>query len=102
MEPNNEDPPNNNIVNIDIVQIVRDLKEEIMNFKTEHESVLKIQEDLNEALLYKLNEITNKNIKNKRRQENSSSDRSHLSSELEYSSDSSEGRHRKNTNIKMN
>ena len=35
-----------------------ELQEEIMNFKTEHERVLKTQKDLNEALLYKLNEIT--------------------------------------------
>ena len=59
VEPNNEDPPNNNIANIEIIQIVRDLQEEIMNFKTEHERVLKTQEDLNEALLFKLHEITN-------------------------------------------
>ena len=45
-----------------------------MNFKTEHERVLKTQEDLNEALLYKQHEITNEKKKKKRRQENSSSD----------------------------
>ena len=37
VEPNNEDPPNNNIVNFENLQTVRDLQEEIMNFKTEHE-----------------------------------------------------------------
>ena len=63
VEPNNEDPPNNNIVNIDILQTVRELQEEIMNFKDEHERVLKTQEDLNEALLFKLHEITNEKKK---------------------------------------
>ena len=53
VEPNNEDPPINNIVNIEILQTVRDLQEEIMKFKTEHERVLKTQEDLNKAILYK-------------------------------------------------
>ena len=67
VEPNNKDPPNNNIVNIEIIQTMRDLQEEIMNFKTEHKRVLKTQEDLNEALLYKLNEITNEKSKNKHR-----------------------------------
>ena len=42
---------------------MRDLQEEIMNFNTEHERVLKIQEDLNESLLYKLHEITNEKKK---------------------------------------
>ena len=53
VEPNNEDPSINDIVNIEIIQTVRDLQEEIMNFKTEHERVLKTQEDLNESLLFK-------------------------------------------------
>ena len=34
-----------------------------MIFKTEHERVLKTQEDLNEALLFKLHEITNEKKK---------------------------------------
>ena len=59
VEPNNEDPSNNNIVNIEILQTMRDLQQEIMTFKTEHERVLETQEDLNEALLSKLNGITN-------------------------------------------
>ena len=63
VELNNEDPPNNNVVNFEILQTVRDLQEEIMNFKTEHERVLKTQEDLNEALLFKLHEITNEKKK---------------------------------------
>ena len=63
VEPNNEYPPNNNIVNIEILQTVRDLQEEIMNFKTEHKRVLKNQEDLNEALLFELHEITNEKKK---------------------------------------
>ena len=105
VELNNEDPPNNNVVNFEILQTVRDLQEEIMNFKTEHERVLKTQEDLNEALLFKLHEITNEKKKRKRRQEKSSSDcpysdRSRLSSESEYSSDSSEGIHRKKRKYK--
>ena len=105
VEPNNEDPPINNIVNIEILQTVRDLQEEIMNFKIEHERVLKTQEDLKGALLFKLHEITNEKKKKKRRQENSSSDYpqfkgSHLSSEPEYSSDSSEGRHKKKRKYK--
>ena len=37
VEPNNEDPPNNNIVNFEILQTVRDLQEEIMNFKTQED-----------------------------------------------------------------
>ena len=73
VEPNNEDPPNNNIVNFEILQTMRDLQEEIMNFKTKHERVLKTQEGLNEAMLYKVNEITNDKIKKKHKQENSSS-----------------------------
>ena len=105
VEPNNEDPPNNNIVNNEILQIVRDLQEEIFNFKTEHERVLKTQENLNEALLYKLNDITNGKSKKKHKQENSPSDclfsdGIHLSSELEYSSDSSKGRHSKKRKYK--
>ena len=72
VEPNNEDPPINNIVNIEILQTVRDLKEELLNFKTEHEIVLKTQADLNEALLYKMNAIINDKSKNKRKQENAS------------------------------
>ena len=68
VEPNNEDPLNNNIFNIEVLHIVRDLQEEIMNFMTEHERVLKTQEELNEALLYKLNEITNEKRKKRRRQ----------------------------------
>ena len=63
VELNNEDPPNNNIVNLEILQTVRDLQEEIMNFKTEHERVLKTQEDLNEALLFKLHAIINEKKK---------------------------------------
>ena len=59
IEPNNEDPSNKNIVNFEILQTVMNLQEEIMNFKTKHERVLKTQEDLNEALLFKLHEITN-------------------------------------------
>ena len=65
VEPNNEDPLNNNIVNIEILQTVRNLQEEIMNFKTKHERILKSQEDLNEALLSKLNEINNEKRKKK-------------------------------------
>ena len=65
VELNNEDPPNNNVVNFEILQTVRDLQEEIMNFKTEHERVLKTQEDLNEALLFKLQEITNEKKRKK-------------------------------------
>ena len=63
VELNNEDPSNNKVVNFEILQTVRDLQEEIMNFKTEHERVLKTQEDLNEALLFKLHEITNEKKK---------------------------------------
>ena len=105
VELNNEDPPNNNIVNLEILQTMRDLQEEIMNFKTEHERVLKTQEDLKEALLFKLHEITNEKKKRKRRQKKLSFDcpyydRIHLSSESEYSSDSSEGRHRKKRKYK--
>ena len=70
VEPNNEDRPNNNIVNNEILQTVRDLQEEIMNFKTKYERVLKTQEDLNKSLLFKLHEITNENEEKKRRQEN--------------------------------
>ena len=65
VELNNEDPTNNNIVNFEILQTLRDLEEEIMKFKTEHERVLKTQEDLNEALLFKLHEISNEKKKEK-------------------------------------
>ena len=76
-----------------------------MNFKTEHERVLKTREDLNESLLSKLNGITNEKKKMKCRQENSSSDCpysniSHISSESEYSSGSSEDRHGKKRKYK--
>ena len=33
VEPNNEDPPINNIVNIEILQTVRDLQEEIKTLR---------------------------------------------------------------------
>ena len=54
VELNNEDQPNNNIVNNEILQTVRNLQEELLNFKTGHERVLKTQDDLKEALVYKL------------------------------------------------